>query len=158
MKMFSGSRPSPAMVVAVFALVFAMVGSAVAGTDGLSEKITKSKVKKISKKQANKVLDGREANLNVNSARTADKRDQRAERRDSTRRSATSARLDESRDEHVIARDLPGGRYLLRPGEISSTTATSLAQAARIRARSGGSSTHIVDGQGLSGRRRFRRS
>ena len=48
-------RPSPAMVVAVFALVFAMVGSAVAGTDGLSEKITKSKVKKIAKKQANKV-------------------------------------------------------------------------------------------------------
>ena len=38
-------KPSPAMVVAVCALAFAMVGTAVAGTDGLNEKITKSKVK-----------------------------------------------------------------------------------------------------------------
>lgn len=65
-------KPSPAMVVAVCALAFAMVGTAVAGTDGLNEKLSKSKVKKIAKKQANKVLDSREASLNVNSAKTAD--------------------------------------------------------------------------------------
>ena len=46
------------MVVAVCALVFAMVGSAVAGTDGLSNKITKAKVKKIAKKQISKAAPG----------------------------------------------------------------------------------------------------
>ena len=50
------------------ALVFAMVGSAVAGTDGLSNKITKSKVKKIAKKQINKAAPG----LSVAHADTAD--------------------------------------------------------------------------------------
>jgi hypothetical protein len=65
-------RPSPAMVVAVLALVFAMVGSAVAGTDGLSNKITKAKVKKIAKKQANKVLDQRQGDLSVAKAKEAD--------------------------------------------------------------------------------------
>ena len=55
------------MVVAVCALVFAMAGSAIAGTDGLSSKITKAKVKAIAKKQANKRLkanvDGSHVNL-----------------------------------------------------------------------------------------------
>jgi hypothetical protein len=67
---FSTGRPTPAMVVAVFALVFAMVGSAVAGTDGLSSKITKSKVKSISKKQADKEL---KANVSGSHVNTADK-------------------------------------------------------------------------------------
>jgi hypothetical protein len=70
MKLFSTSRPSPAMVVAVFALVFAMVGSAVAANDGLSSKITKSKVKSISKKQADKEL---KANISGSHVNTADK-------------------------------------------------------------------------------------
>ncbi len=67
MKLFS-ARPSPAIVLAVVALVFAMAGSAVAGTDGLSSKITKSKVKKIAKKQINKAA----PNLSVAHADTAD--------------------------------------------------------------------------------------
>jgi len=57
------------MVVAVCALVFAMVGSAVAGTDGLSNKITKAKVKKIAKKQISKAEPG----LSVANAATATK-------------------------------------------------------------------------------------
>jgi len=64
-------HPSPAMVVAAVALTFALAGSAVAGTDGLTRAITKSKVKTIANKQANKVLNGREASLNVNGAKTA---------------------------------------------------------------------------------------
>jgi hypothetical protein len=71
MKLFSTSRPSPAMVVAVIALVFAMVGSAVAANDGLSSKITKSKVKKISKKQADKELKANVSGSHVNTADTA---------------------------------------------------------------------------------------
>ena len=57
--------------MAVLALVFAMVGSAVAGTDGLSSKITKSKVKKISKKQANKQLKANVSGSHVNTADNA---------------------------------------------------------------------------------------
>ena len=65
-------RPSPAMVIAVVALALALAGTAVAGTDGLTSKITKAKVKSIAKKQANKAITRREASLNVNSAKTAD--------------------------------------------------------------------------------------
>ena len=68
---FLNARPSPAIVVAVLALVFAMVGSAVAGTDGLSSKITKSKVKQIAKKQANKQINKKAPGLAVDSANTA---------------------------------------------------------------------------------------
>jgi hypothetical protein len=72
MKLSKASRPSPALVLAALALVFAMVGTAIAGPDAISNKITKPKVKNISKKQANKVLDQRESSLDVNSAKRAD--------------------------------------------------------------------------------------
>jgi hypothetical protein len=64
-------RPSPAMIVAALALVFAMVGTAVAGTDGISSKLTKSKVKSIAKKQATKQLKANVAGSHVNLADTA---------------------------------------------------------------------------------------
>jgi hypothetical protein len=59
------------MILAVVALSFALVGTAVAGNDGLTKKITKSKVKSIAKKQANKVLNQREGDLNVATAGSA---------------------------------------------------------------------------------------
>jgi hypothetical protein len=59
------------MVLAVLALVFAMVGTAVAGTDGLTSKITKSKVKSIAKKQADKELKANVSGSHVNTADTA---------------------------------------------------------------------------------------
>jgi hypothetical protein len=68
MSRISGARPSPAMIVAVLALSFALVGSAVAGTGVLEKKVTKSKVKTIAKKQANKVLNNRESSLDVENA------------------------------------------------------------------------------------------
>jgi hypothetical protein len=68
MKVINSARPSPAMVVAVLALVFAVVGSAVAASDSLSGKITKSKVKSIANKQITKAA----PNLSVNKAKTAD--------------------------------------------------------------------------------------
>lgn len=61
------------MVVAVVALSLAMIGTAVAGPDAISDKITRSKIKSIAKKQANKAITAREATLNVNRAKTADK-------------------------------------------------------------------------------------
>jgi hypothetical protein len=72
MKGFSISgRPSPAIIVAILALVFALAGSAVAGTAGLSNKVTRSTVKKIAAKQANKVVDQRAASLSVAKAERA---------------------------------------------------------------------------------------
>jgi hypothetical protein len=63
------SRPSSAMVVAVLAIAFGLVGTAVAANDGaLYPKLTKSKVKKIAKKQANKQLKANVNNSHVNLA------------------------------------------------------------------------------------------
>jgi hypothetical protein len=59
------------MVLAALALVFAMVGTAVAGTDGISSKLTKSTVKKIAKKQATKQLKANVAGSHVNTADNA---------------------------------------------------------------------------------------
>ena len=69
-------RPSPALVVATAALCLALVGTAIAGPGGVQDaltkaKLTKSKVKKISKKQANKQITKREPGLSVASAVTA---------------------------------------------------------------------------------------
>jgi hypothetical protein len=61
--------PSPAMIVAVTAMAFALVGTAVAANDGLIyPKLTKSKVKKIAKKQATKQLKANVNNSHVNLA------------------------------------------------------------------------------------------
>lgn len=68
MQAFPKKRPSGAMVVAVLALAFAVVGTAVAANDGaVSPKLTKSKVKEI----ANKQIDKAAPNLSVASAEEA---------------------------------------------------------------------------------------
>ena len=65
-----GKGPSPALLVAVIAMAFALVGTAVAANDGaIYPKLTKSKVKKIAKKQANKQL---KANVNGSHVNLAD--------------------------------------------------------------------------------------
>ena len=75
MSLFSRMRPSPAMVVACVALSFALAGSAVGGVEAVISKLDKKEkqqVKRIAKRQANKVLTQRQASLNVNNAKTAD--------------------------------------------------------------------------------------
>jgi hypothetical protein len=61
-------KPSPAILVAVLALVAALAGTAVAGPDASTSAITKKKVKKIARKQINKLAPG----LSVAHADTAD--------------------------------------------------------------------------------------
>jgi hypothetical protein len=56
MKRLSGSRPSPALVVGVLALVAALAGTAVAGPTA-NTAVSKKKTKKIALNQANKVVD-----------------------------------------------------------------------------------------------------
>jgi len=59
------------MLLAALALVFAMVGTAVAGPDVISNKITKPTVKKIAKKQAKKQLRKNVSGSHVNLADAA---------------------------------------------------------------------------------------
>ena len=66
MRRFTTTRPSPALIVAMTALVLALAGTALAG--GTTAKLTKSKVKAIAAKEIGKAAPG----LNVNSAKTAD--------------------------------------------------------------------------------------
>jgi protein-disulfide isomerase len=69
MKTLRLGRPSPALLVAVLALVAGLTGTALAGGPGaVASKLTKSKVKTISQKQANKVLKQEAPNLEVGSA------------------------------------------------------------------------------------------
>jgi hypothetical protein len=71
MRLLRRARPSPAMVVAVVALSFALAGSALAGTDALTSKLDKTEkkqVKKIAKKQANKRISKRAPGLSVANA------------------------------------------------------------------------------------------
>ena len=92
-------KPSPAMVVAVCALAFAMVGTAVAGTDGLNEKLTKSKVKKIAKKQADKRLKANVTGSHVNladSATNADNATNATNAANATDATTATQRVDES--------------------------------------------------------------
>ena len=65
-------RPSAAFIVAVFALCFAVVGSAIAGTDSAKKALSKSQVKKISKKQADKEINKKAPGLSVAHATSAD--------------------------------------------------------------------------------------
>jgi hypothetical protein len=51
------SRPSPALIVAVVALVAALAGTAVAADPLATTSVSKKKTKKIAKKQANKAVD-----------------------------------------------------------------------------------------------------
>lgn len=66
----SRSGPSTATIFAVVALTFSLVGTAVAANDGFYPKLTKSKVKQISKKQADKELKN---NVNGSHVNLADK-------------------------------------------------------------------------------------
>src|SRR5918996_1112923 len=51
------SRPSPAIVLAILALVAAVAGTAIAGPNATTSALTKATVKKIAKKEASKQID-----------------------------------------------------------------------------------------------------
>jgi len=72
MSRLTSTRPSAAFVVAVLALCFAIVGSAIAGTDASKKALSKSQVKKIAKKQANKAINKAAPGLSVDHANSAD--------------------------------------------------------------------------------------
>jgi hypothetical protein len=57
MRRITTLRPSPVIVVAILALVAAMAGTAIAGSDVQSSAVSKKSVKKIAKKQAKKQID-----------------------------------------------------------------------------------------------------
>ena len=57
MRRIRPSRPSPAIVLAILALVVAVAGTAIAGPGASTSALTKTTVKKIAKKQASKQID-----------------------------------------------------------------------------------------------------
>jgi hypothetical protein len=57
------ARPSPAILVAVIALVAALAGTAIAGPGAQTSAITKAKVKKIANKQINKRIPWQTADI-----------------------------------------------------------------------------------------------
>jgi hypothetical protein len=59
MRQLTRSRPSPALIVAVLALGLAIAGTAIAGPQAVLSGLTKSKVKKIAKRQATRAVDAR---------------------------------------------------------------------------------------------------
>jgi hypothetical protein len=96
--------PSPALIVAVAAMGFALVGTAIAANDGsIYPKLSKSKVKKIAKKQANKQL---KANVNNSHVNLADE--------------ATNA---ENADNADSLGGIPAGDYRMAYAQITSTGA-----------------------------------
>jgi hypothetical protein len=68
MRRITSSRPSPAILVAVVALVAALAGTAVADPGAVASKITRSKVKTIAERKANKAIKQQAPNLQVGSA------------------------------------------------------------------------------------------
>jgi hypothetical protein len=66
------TRPSPATLVAAVAVTLALAGTALAGPDAVSERITKAKVRSIAANQADKRITARAPNLSVDHASTAD--------------------------------------------------------------------------------------
>jgi hypothetical protein len=104
MKLSKGSRPSPALVLAALALVFAMVGTAIAGPDAISNKITKPKVKKIAKKQINKAA----PTLSVAEAERAD-RAQNANNADNADRADSAETADRADNVLFAVVDNPAG-------------------------------------------------
>jgi hypothetical protein len=62
------SRPSPAIIVAVLALIAALAGTAVAGPNASTSAVSKKKVKKIAKKQAVKQINELAPGLSVANA------------------------------------------------------------------------------------------
>jgi hypothetical protein len=72
MQKLRGKRPSPAMIVAVVALSLSLAGTGMAATISVLSSSDKKQVKKIARKQANKRITKRAANLAVASAGSAD--------------------------------------------------------------------------------------
>jgi hypothetical protein len=70
MERITRSRPSPALIVGVVALIAALAGTAVAGPEATTSAVTKAKVKKIAKKQARKLLPITTEELGDNAATT----------------------------------------------------------------------------------------
>jgi hypothetical protein len=116
MRLLGRKPPSPAIVVAGAAVVFALVGSAVAGTDSLTGKLDKTEkkqVKKISVKQANTQIDARAPGLSVNRAETAN-----SARSADHAATATSA----ARAENVLSAAVNPDGTLARAGQGNTTS------------------------------------
>lgn len=112
MRAFPTTRPSPALIVAMIALVLALAGTSLAG--GTAAKISKKNVKAIAAKQIDKLAPG----LDVNSAKTATTADSAT-----TAATADSAKIASNvlsanvHEDGSMLRSIPGGATSTRTAE-----------------------------------------
>jgi hypothetical protein len=138
MRQISTSRPSPALLVAVLALVAALAGTAVAGHDASTSALSKKKVKKIARKQAIKQINAlvpgladeqitsRAPGLSVAHAETAAQADA----------AGNAATVDGQRVTKIFAK--------LPPGTINRTIATINAFRIRATCSAGGAVQELI--------------
>jgi biotin carboxyl carrier protein len=142
MRRLTQARPSPALIVAILALVAAVAGTAVA-QQATTSQVTKKKVKKISKKQANKQINQREGGLNVNSAETADTATNAGTGRSTFKDGATQVPAPSTTT--VLSLDVPEGSYLfIAKGALAKAGNTLVSCTTTAGADSDTSLSHIA--------------
>ena len=139
-------RPSPALVVAVAALIAALAGTAVAAdpvaTTAKLDKKEKKKVKKIAKKQAKKYFDANIGDASVAQADTADTAGTAGTLRSTFKDGPTV--IPASSTNTVLSLDVPAGSYLfIAKGALAKADLQLIRCTTTAGADSDTSSSHI---------------
>ena len=136
MRRLRQARPSPALIVAILALVAAVGGTAVA-QQATTSQVTKKKVKKISKKQAKKYFDANIGNASVAQADTA------GTGRSTFKDGATQVPAPSTTT--VLSLDVPAGSYLfIAKGVLAKAGNTLISCTTTAGADSDTSLSHIA--------------
>jgi hypothetical protein len=140
MTLLGKKRPSPALIVAVLALVAALAGTAVAADPIATDSaVTKKKVKKIAKKQAKKYFN---ANIGDASVAHADTADTAGTGRSTFKDGATQ--IPAPSTTAVLNLDVPAGSYLfVAKGVLAKAGLTLVSCTTTAGADSDTSSSHI---------------
>ena len=139
MRRLRQARPSPALIVAILALVAAVAGTAVA-EQATTSKVTTKKVKKISKKQATKYFN---ANIGDASVAHADTADTAGTGRSTFKDGATQIPAPSTTT--VLSLDVPAGSYLfIAKGVLAKAGNTLISCTTTAGADSDTSLSHIA--------------
>ena len=142
MRRLRQARPSPALIVAILALVAAVGGTAVA-QQATTSQVTKKKVKKISKKQAKKYFDANIGNASVANAETADTATNAGTGRSTFKDGATQVPAPSTTT--VLSLDVPAGSYLfIAKGALAKAGNTLISCTTTAGADSDTSLSHIA--------------
>jgi biotin carboxyl carrier protein len=142
MRRLTQARPSPALIVAILALVAAVAGTAVA-QQATTSQVTKKKAKKIAKKQAKKYFDANIGNASVAQADTADTATNAGTGRSTFKDGATQVPAPSTTT--VLSLDVPEGSYLfIAKGALAKAGNTLISCTTTAGADSDTSLSHIA--------------